>query len=106
MVEDAAHDFLGHVTVDEPGAEGVSPLVWSEMDPVSPVVSDVAMVEPAVEGEPVGRTADRGAAVWVLRGPREQHRSGADPGLLFADQGTDLLVDGDQRFAFHLVVEV
>ena len=107
VIEDAAHDFLRDVAVDQPGAEGVAPLVRGQLDRAAVLVADIAAGQPAVEREPVGDEAGRGPAVGVLRRPREQHRlPSRDAVLLFDDQGVELLVDRDQRLAFHLVVEI
>jgi len=106
MIEDAPHHLLGDVPVDQPGAEGVSPLVWGQRHRSAVGVTDLAAGQPPVEREPVGRGSDRGAAVGVLRRPRKQHRRLPDAGLLLDDQGVELLVDRDQRLAFHLVVVI
>ena len=107
VIEDAPHDLLRDVPVDQPGAEGVPPLVRGQPDRAAVCVADIAAGQPAVEREPVGRCGDRGPAVGVLRRPREQHRRRRPTRrLLLDDQGVELLVDRDQRLAFHLVVEV
>ena len=106
MIEDAPHHLLGDVPVDQPGAGGVSPLVWGQRHRTAVGVTDLAAGQPPVEREPVGRGSDRGAAVGVLRRPRKQHRRLPDAGLLLDDQGVELLVDRDQGLAFHLVVVI
>ena len=106
VIEDAAHHFLRDVAVDQPGAEGVAPLVRGQPDRAAVRVTDIAAGQPAIEREPVGRRGGRGPAVGVLRRPWEQHRRVPDAALLFDDQGVELFVDRDQRLAFHLVVEI
>lgn len=54
MVEDAPDDFLRDVTVDQPGAKGVAPLVRGEPDRSAVLVADIAELQPAVERQPVG----------------------------------------------------
>ena len=44
MVEDLLHDVLGDVAVDQGRAEGVPPLVGSEMDGQAVLVADVAVL--------------------------------------------------------------
>jgi hypothetical protein len=106
VIEDAPHHFLRDVAVDQPGAEGVAPLVRGQPDRAAVSVTDIAAGQPAVEGVPVGRGGGRCPAVGVLRRPREQHRRVSDPVLLLDDQGVELFVGRDQRLAFHLVVEI
>ena len=78
VIEDAADNFLGHVPVDQPSAQGVAPLVRGEVDRLPVVVADVAALQPPVERQPVGARADRGTAIGVLRRPREQAPCGTD----------------------------
>jgi hypothetical protein len=53
VVEDFLHDVLGDVAVDQPGAEGVPPLVRGQADGPAVLVADVAVFQPPVEGVPV-----------------------------------------------------
>jgi hypothetical protein len=106
MIEDAPHDLLRDVTVDQPGAEGVAPLVRGQPDRAAVRVANLAAGQPAIEREPVGRRGSRGPAVGVLGRAREQHRGVPDAALLFSDQSVKLLVDRDQRLTLHLVVEI
>ena len=79
VIEDAADDFLGHVPVEQPSAQGVAPLVRGEVDRLPVGVTYVAALHPAVERGPVGGRTDRGTAIGVLRRPREQASCGTDP---------------------------
>jgi len=111
VVEDLADDFLGDVSVDESGAQGVAPLMRCEVDLLAVGVADLAALEPGVQDLPVGAAAHRLAAVDVLQLAREQHRDAVRPAfqhvaLLITEMLLEFFVDGDQRFAFHLVVEV
>jgi hypothetical protein len=81
MVEDPADNLLRDVTVDQPGAQGVTPLMRRETHPVAVFVADVAGIEPALQGHPIGRGADRVAAVDVLAGPREQDHGARRPAV-------------------------
>ena len=47
--------FLRNVAVDQPGAEGVAPLVRGQPDRAAMRVTDIAEGQPAIEREPVGR---------------------------------------------------
>ncbi len=81
------------------------------MHPAAVLVLDVAAFQPPVERQPVSRAAGRRLPVKVLGRPGKQARwpggpALQDPVLLLADQGMQILVDGDERLAFHLVVEV
>src|SRR6266511_683925 len=49
MVQDSPDDLLRHVVVDQPGAQGVAPLMGSEMDRPAVLVADVAAVKPPVK---------------------------------------------------------
>ena len=102
VIEDAPHDFLRDIPVDQPGAEGVPPLVRGQVHRAAVFVVDVAAGQPAAERDPVGRGGGRCPAVGVLRRPREQHRRLSDADLLRGDQGVELFVDGDQGLAFIL----
>jgi hypothetical protein len=42
VIEQDPHDLLRHVTVDQPGSEGVAPLVRGEMDGAAVLVTNVA----------------------------------------------------------------
>jgi hypothetical protein len=111
MVEDPADDLLRDVTVDQPGAQGVTPLMRREMHSVAVFVADVAGIEPALQGHPIGRGADRVVPVDVLGGAGEQDPCTARPVIgvaapLMADGVGEFGVDGDQGVAVHLVVEV
>jgi hypothetical protein len=106
LIEDASHHLLRDIAVDQPRAEGVAPLVRSQLDRAAVRVTDIAAGQPAIEREPVGRGGGRRPAVGVLRGPREQHRCVPDAVLLLDDQGVELFVDRDQCLALHLVVEI
>ena len=81
VVEDAAHDLLRDVAVDQPGAQGVAPLVRGQVHRVAVLVADVAGGQPAQQRHPVGRTGDRVGAVDVLRRPREQAGRSCRPAL-------------------------
>ena len=74
-------------------------------------VADVAVIQPGVQGPPAGSAVHRLAAVTVRLDLGEQHRRAAGvaaghAGLLVADLLHELLIDGDERLAVHLVVEV
>ena len=49
VVEDLADDFLGHIIVDQPGAECVAELVGGEVDRYLVFVADVAGQHPGLE---------------------------------------------------------
>ena len=106
VVEDAPHDLLRDVPVDQPGAEGVSPLVRGQAHRSAVCVANIAAVQPAVEREPVGRSGDRGRPSGFFVGRGNSTGASLTPGLLLDDQGVEFLVDRDQRLAFHLVVDV
>jgi hypothetical protein len=111
MIENPPDDFLGDVPVDHPGPECVSPLVRGEVHRPSVLVADGAAFQPPVKRQPVSRAADRRSPVDILSRPREQPGRPAGPAfqgtlLLFGDQAVNVLVDGDEGLAFHLVVEV
>lgn len=81
------------------------------MDRLAVFVLDVASLKPAVELSAVGVRGQWPSAVGVHPGRREQPLAAAGPALkdallLGGDLALDLLVDGDQGFAFHLPVEV
>ena len=42
VVEQSTHRFLRHLVVDQPGAEGMPPLVWRDMDGPAELVANVA----------------------------------------------------------------
>lgn len=93
------------------GAQRVPPLVRSDVDGVAVFVADVAAGQPGVQGPPVGPAVHRLAAVTVGLSLGEQHRRAAGvaaghAGLLVADLLHEMLIDGDERLAVHLVVEV
>ena len=48
VVEDAAHDLLRDVAVDQSSAESVTPLVRREMHSVAVLVTDVAVGQPTL----------------------------------------------------------
>ena len=111
VVEDAADNLLWDVPVDHPSAEGVSPLMRGEMHRLAMLVTDVAAFQPSVERQPVGRAAGRGLPVDVLGRPREQPGRPVGPALkdtllLLTGEAVQVLVDRDEGFPFHLVVEV
>jgi hypothetical protein len=58
VIEDAAHDLLRDIPVDQPGPERVPPLVRSETDGLPMLVTDVAAFQPAAEGQPVAAPVD------------------------------------------------
>src|SRR6266487_888294 len=86
------------------------PLVGGETDWVTVLVADVAAFHPSTQPVAVGAVADRFVAVWVRGGSGEQDRrlwpAVQDTALLLADELFELLIDGDEGFSFHLVVEV
>ena len=110
VVEDFADYFLGHVVVDQTGAEGMTELVGGEMDWYLVFITDIAGQNPGLECgvEDVG-AGDRGA-VGVVLDPGEQCCGWgvglADVGDLGADLAGHLFGDRHQRFAFHFSVEV
>ena len=111
MVQDAPDDLLRDVTVDQPGAQRVPPLVGGQVRRLAVLVADVAASQPAVERLPVGGCAVGAGAVQVRVDLREQDRwpagpSRQGPALLLGDQPLEFFVDGDQGLAFHLVVVV
>src|SRR5712691_1093093 len=110
MIKYLLHDMLGDVTVYQGGSQRVTPLVGSEVRGPTMLIADIAALQPAVERWPVGAAGDRDLAVRVLLRPGKQHGPGRvavqDPLLLAADQLQQLVIDGDESLAFHLVVEV
>jgi hypothetical protein len=111
MVQDPADDFLGHVTVDQPGAECMPETVRDDADGLGVLVTDVAALEPAVKRLPVGAAIRGPVSLGIVFRHREQHpRARRPPGLqietVFTDGALQFLVDRDQRFAVHLVVVV
>lgn len=48
VVEDLLDRVLGDVAVDEPGAQGVAPLMGGEMDGFAVLVADAASLQPCV----------------------------------------------------------
>src|SRR6266566_7347995 len=111
MVEDLLDHVLRDVPVDQAGSERVPPLVRSDLDRATVLVADVAALQPAAQGASVGAVADRRAPAGVRGWLREQRRRSAGPALLHCvllpgDLPLQLLVDRDQRLAFHLVIAV
>ena len=111
VIKEDAHDLLRDVTVDQPGAEGVPPLVRREMHGSAVFVADVAAAQPVPQLAAVGVRGQGFAAVGVhLRGGEQPGAAvgppAQDPLLLFSDGLLEFLVDGDQRLAFHLAVDV
>ena len=107
MTEDAADDLLRDVTVDQPGAEGVAPLVRGQLDRAAVRVADVAAGQPAVEREPVGRggwsgPGRRGSSSDAGTAPARPRRRSCCSTI----RAWSSFVDRDQRLAFHLVVEI
>jgi hypothetical protein len=49
VVQEATHDFLGNVVVDQPCAEGVAELVRGDMSGSAVFVADVAVCEPLLQ---------------------------------------------------------
>ena len=108
MVEDAAHDFLRDVPVDQPGAEGVAPLVRGEVDRLAVLVADVA-ARPASGRAPAGRWGCRSGGVpsMFLVGRGNSTGRACRPALrdaraVFADQLAEFLVDGTSASRFIL----
>lgn len=111
MIEKDAYDFLGDVPVDQPGSKSVAPLMERQMDRPAVFAPDVAPLQPAVELASVGMRGQGPGAVGIHPWRREHPPAAAGPTLkdallLGGDVTLDLLIDGDQGFAFHLPVEV
>ena len=110
VVEQAAHRFLRHLVVDQPGAEGVPPLVWGDLDRAAELVADVAGQQPLVELTAEGGGAERQPAVEVTGAPGQQVGAARELGqhrlLLGGDRLGQVGVDGHERLAAHLVVGV
>ncbi len=74
-------------------------------------VADVAAGQPPVEGVAIGGSGEGGLPVGVLGRPGEEYGGAAGPAgedalLLLADECLELVVDGHEGLAFHLVVVV
>jgi len=111
VVQDPPDDLLGDVPVDQLGAEGVPEAVRHNPNRLALFIPDVAAFEPAVQRLAVAAAPGGPVPVGVVPRHREQHRSAVRPPGVQAeavgDDGTlELLVDRDQRFTIHLVVEV
>jgi len=110
MVKYLLHDMLGNVPVYEDGPKRAAPLMGSQVDRPAMLVADVAAFQPAVERQPVGGAADRFLPVRILGRAGEQHDPGRvaaqDALLLAADQFQQLVIEGHEGLAFHLVVAV
>src|SRR5258708_13158014 len=110
MIEDPADVLLRDIPVDQPGPQGVSPLVGGEMHPAAVLVLDVAAFQPPVERQPVSRAAGRRLPVKVLGRPGKQARwpggpALQDPVLLLADQGMQIILAVYDRLSSHLLSE-
>ena len=112
VVQDPADDLLRHVPVDQLGAERVPPLVRGQVDGLAVLVADVAAFQPAVQRPAVGVWSPTGRRPSGLPlSLREQPRSSLGPSgsqalAVFADGAFQLLIDRDERLAFHLVVVI
>ena len=109
MIEKTTNNFLGHVLVDQPGAQGMSPLVRCQVHGPAFFVADVAALKPSIERCAVSAAAGGCPTVRVLRWPGKQdnrHLQVAGPGLLFGDHSVQFVVDGNQSFTFHFVVVI
>jgi hypothetical protein len=110
MIEDLADDFLRDVPVDQAGSQRVPPLMRGQVDRVAVLVADVAAGQPGVERPPVCPGVHRLASVAVRLGLGKQYGRGRVLALraclLAADVLCELLIDGHECLAVHLVVEV
>jgi len=109
--QDPTDDLLRHVAVDQLGAECVTPLVRRQLDRLAVLIADVAAFQPAAQRPAVGVTCHRLVPVRVAGGPREQHGraawpAGPQPLIVLADGVLEFLIDRDERFPVHFVVEV
>ena len=108
VVEQPAHDLLGDVVVDQPG--GVAELVRGDPGRAAQFVGDSDGGQPLLEVHVEGVGADRVSPVGVGVRAWEQHVGVgvlcASAALLVGDLGGELFVDGHDRLAAHLVVEV
>ena len=111
VVEDLPDDLLRDIPVDQTCSQGVSPLVRGQVHRSAVFVADVAALQPLVERVAVGAAAEwraagqvgrgRGNSTGVRSGQRSRRRR-----CCWSICPVKFVVDGDERFAFHLVVEV
>ncbi len=76
VVQDAAHDLLRDVVVDQARAQGVTELVRGHLREFAGVVADVAAPDPARELGPCRAHAQRAGTGGVVACAGEQHRGG------------------------------
>jgi hypothetical protein len=111
VVEQDAHDLLGHLPVDQPGGEGVPPLVGGQVHRLAVLVTDLAAGQPAAQLLAVDGGAQGLAAVRVAGGLREQagntaRPAGKHPALLLLELAFEAFVDWHQRLTLQLVVDI
>ena len=111
VVQDPADDLLGHVSVDQSGAESVAKPVGGDADRATVFVANVAGHQPLVQRPPVDVAEGGFAPVRIVQGPRKEHWCALRPPvaevlLVVLDLVFELFIDGHECFTFHLVVEV
>ena len=111
MIKKDLDDLLRDVTVDQAGREGMTPLVGCQMNGPAVLVADVAALQPVVQLAAVGVGGQLPGAVGIHPRCGEQPPAAVrpaiqDPLLLPGDLLVEFLVDGNERFTLHLVIEV
>jgi hypothetical protein len=100
MIKEDLDDFLRDVAVDQPGREGMAPLVGGQVHGPAVLVADVAALQPVVQLAAVGVGGELPDAVGVHPGCGEQPPAAVgpavqDPALLLCDLLVEFPVDGD-----------